>query len=1018
MKTPRPNRNRILAYLRFTASSAFFAAAAALAFVASSTNVLSTNDVAATKSRVPKIKASAQDSVRGIARELSEKDGSMQNPQNWAEEQAKIRAYPADETPFTAQLNSIVSVKGFLAKSASNATPAPAPKGKLSKKNKKAPPEPPRFNSWTNIGSNTSSDPGILTFSGGPYTTSGRITAIVLDTHNGCSAAFCRLWIGAAGGGVWRTTNALAATPSWTFLTAINFYTNAIGALTFIDNGTANGILLAGTGEPNASADSEAGLGLFKSTDGGDSWLSLNCTVGPITTNAPGTGTNGTYTGNAFFGRAISKIVAQPGNPNILYVGSARAVRGIDSTYGGPTSNPPVPRPPFGLFKSTDGGNTFSFIWDGSGSCPAGCNGADPLASIRGVTEVRLDPSNNNIVYAATFPGPGGGGGVWRSLDAGTTWTQIKTARNPASNVDRCGFDVVTLGGGVTRMYAGCGNSSATAANVAHVFRFDGVQTGAGPLAFTDLTAAEVPAGQSVGYCGNNPAAGAQCWYDNVVVAFGPANPNLVYVAGSYDYGTCGGNSDCRAVIASQNAGATWLDLTWDAQDNGMPTGPFGQCCNPNQAPVVGPAPNQTHPDIHFVLPFDIFGSAFVGGDGGIIRFTGFLSNQSGQCTGVRTADGSVSNVPLCQQLLSGIPITITNMNAGLNTLQFMSVSYNAFNSFNIQGGTQDNGTFQTFGSFNFNQEIYGDGGQSGFNRNDPNLRFNTFTGQANDANFRNGDPNWWVFIGGPALFGPEGAQFYPSDIADPHPAAGSTIFQASFHIYRTQDWGGTKAFLEANCPEFGPAAPFCGDETPLGGVAGANDQGCLVCAFWGNRAGGNINVIERTTSNTNVAWAATTTGRVFISTNIDAPAASVLYNRVDPVGATDPGRVVTGVAINPFNTFQGWVSYSGYNFNTPAQPGHVFRVSWSGAGAATWTNITNNLPDIPYTSIVYDPATNDLYVSSDFVVFRLANGQTQWDIAGVGMPLVEIPKLTINPNARVLYAATHGLGVWTLPLY
>jgi hypothetical protein len=1012
MKTPRPNRNSILAYLRFAASSAFFAAAAALAFVASSTNVLSTNDVPATKSRLPLIKPLAEDRITAQGSELSGTDGSFVSAQDWAQEQAKIRAFPADETPFSAQLNAIIGVKRFLAASASNA-PASAPKGKVRQKSKKAPPEPPRFNSWSNIGSNTSSDPAILTFSGGPYTTSGRITAMALDTHNACNAASCRLWIGAAGGGVWRTTNALAATPSWTFLTQINFYSNAIGALTFVDNGTANGILYAGTGEPNASADSEAGLGLFKSTDGGDTWLALNCTVGPISTNAPGVGSNGTYSGNAFFGRAIADIVVDPTNANIIYVSSTRAVRGVDSTYGGPTSAPPVPRPPFGLFKSTDGGNSFTFIWDGSGSCPGACNGTDPLASARGVTDVRLDPSNNNIVYAATYPGPGGGGGVWRSLDGGTTWTQIKTARNPATNVDRCGFDVVSLGGGVTRMYAGCGNSSTTPANQAHVFRSDAVQTGV-PV-FIDLTAAEVPAGQSINYCSG------QCWYDNVVRAFGPSSPDLVYVAGSYDYGTCGGNSDCRGVIVSITAGASWFDFTWDAQDNGMPTGPFGQCCNPNQAPVVGPAPNQMHPDHHFIVVADAFGGFFDGSDGGIVRASGFLSNQSGQCTGVRTADGSVTNVPLCQQLLSGVPVQIFNMNAGLNTLQFMSVSYNPFNSFNVQGGTQDNGTFQTFGSLNWNQEIFGDGGQSGFNSGSPNIRFNTFTGSQNAGNFRNGDPNWWVGISN-FIFSAEGGNslFYPPIIADPTFAG--AIFQGSAHVWRTQDNGGTQVFLEANCANFVTLAPFCGDFVPLGGAAGVSDQGCLICGFWGSRAGGAIEAVERATSNSTVAWATTTGGRVFISTNVNGPAASVIWNRLDPVGAVDPRRVPTGVAINPFNTFQGWVSYSGYNFNTPSQPGHVFKVSWSGAGAATYTNITGNLPDIPYTSIVFDPNTGDLYVSSDFVVFRLAAnqqaGQMVWDIAGVGMPLVEIPKLTINPSARVLYAATHGLGAWTLPLY
>lgn len=1012
MKTAPTKRNRTLAYLRVSAGVAFFAAAAALAFVAVTTNVLTTQTA---KARPTLIKSSAQDAIAS-ASEVS-KDGTFLSPLTRAEEEAAKRAYPADETPFTAQLNAITSFKRFMTASAANATPTPPSKGIVSKKNKKQPPEAPRFNTWSPIGPSTAPFPGVLTFSGGPYNTSGRITAIAFDAYSGCTTSFCRLWIGAAGGGVWRTTNAIATTPSWTFLTSLNVYSNAIGALTYVNPTSgpvgANGTLWVGSGEPNASADSEAGLGLFKSVDGGDTWTIPAAQVGPITTNSPGTGPNGTYTGNAFFGRAIAQIVVVPGSPNTLYVSSDRSVRGIDSTYGGPTSNPPQPRPPFGLFKSTDGGNTFTYIWDGSATCPAGCNGSDPLASIRGVQDVRLDPNNSNIVYAATYPGPGGGGGIWRSTNAGSTWAQILPARNPARNTDRCGFDVVDLGGGNTRMYAGCGNDLTSAANRAHVFRSDNVNTAA---AFTDMTAAEVPAGQSVNYCTG------QCWYDNVVRAFGPLAPNLVYVAGSYNYPECGGNSDCRGVIASTNGGNTWLDLTWDAQDNGMPTGPFGQCCNPNQAPVVGPAPNQIHPDIHFIVPIpdpSFGGGFFVGGDGGIVRVNGFLSNQSGQCTGVRTTDGSVSNVPLCQQLLSGVPINIFNMNAGLATLQFNSLSFAWNNSFHVQGGTQDNGTFETYGSFTWPQEIYGDGGQSGFNRNNSFLRFNTFTGQANDANFRNGDPNWWVFIGGPAFFGPEGAAFYPAIIADPHPAAAGSIFQASAHIYRTQDWGGTQGFLEANCPEFGPYAPFCGDEAPLGGTAGVSDQGCLVCGFWGSRAGGTINVIERTTANTNVGWAATSAGRVFISTNIDNPApGAVIFNRIDPVGAVDPSRVVTGIAINPFNTFQGWVSYSGYNFNTPTTPGHIFRVTWTGVGAATWTNITNNLPDIPLTSVVYDPVTGDLYASSDFTVFRLKNGSANWDIAGIGLPIVEVPKLTINPNARVLYAATHGLSAWTLPLY
>jgi hypothetical protein len=954
---------------------------------------------------------------------MSEKDGSFQSPATRAEEEAAKRAFPFTETPFSAQLNSVVSWRRFLASSASNAatTTTTGGRDKVSAKNKKGKPEAPRFNTWSLIGPSTALFPNVLSFTGSAATTSGRITALALDTHNACNGAFCRVWIGAAGGGVWRTTNALAASPSWTFLTSLNVMSNAIGSLTFFDDGSANGILFVGTGEGNASADSEAGLGIMKSTDGGNSWTILNAQVGPITTFSNGSGTNGTYTGNAFFGRAVNSIAIV--TPTIFYVASVRSVRGIDETYGGPTSNPPVPRPPFGLFKTTDGGNSFTFVWDGGNNCPASCVGGDPQASIRGVTEVEVDPNNPNIVYAAAFPGLAApSGGIYRSLDGGTTWAQIKTPNTNAVSTARCAFDITSgppLAVGVTRMYAGCGDQGTAPA---HVFRSDNVNTAA---TFTDLTAIEtVPS--TINYCT------AQCWYDNFIytphaTTTTPASPDIVYVGGSYTYGECGHGSDCRGVVYATDAGANgnlWSDATWDAQNNGTPA---GTCCQPNAI-----APNGIHPDQHALVT--VPGNPFLfieGSDGGIVRSNGTLSDISSQCA-ARTYPPGTGTLLQCDLLLGqacpfmgfpcGVPTTIfTGMNAGLATLQFMSVSYNSSNQFNVQGGTQDNGTFQTFGSTTWNQEIYGDGGQSGFSRTNGNLRFNTFTGQANDANFQNGNPLKWVVIGAPMELSPEGALFYPPIIADPHPGAAQTIFQGSFGVWRTQDWGGNQAFLETNCPEFTTSAAQagCGDFVRLGGPAGTNTPGSLIGTFYGaDRTGGDVNVIERTTSNTNVAWAATTGARLFISTNIDGPAAGVIWNRLDPHTTADPSRVITGAAIDPVNTNHAWVTYSGYSSFTPSQPGHVFSVSWSGAGTATFTNISFNLPDIPLTSIAFDPLTGDLYTSSDFAVFRLKAGQNVWDIAGIGMPIVEVPKITINPNARVLYAATHGLSVWTLPLY
>ncbi|HEU5313979.1 MAG TPA: hypothetical protein VFU08_09145, partial [Candidatus Udaeobacter sp.] len=120
-------------------------------------------------------------------------------------------------------------------------------------------------------------------------------------------------------------------------------------------------------------------------------------------------------------------------------------------------------------------------------------------------------------------------------------------------------------------------------------------------------------------------------------------------------------------------------------------------------------------------------------------------------------------------------------------------------------------------------------------------------------------------------------------------------------------------------------------------------------------------------------------------------------------------------------NPNHAWISYSGYNFNTPSQPGHVFDVTYNqGSNDATWTSLDNPggtaFPDFPATDIARD-SNGDLYVSNDFGVMVLANGSTSWATAGSGLPMVEVAGLTIVPSSRVLYAATHGRSAWKLTL-
>src|SRR5262249_59302775 len=187
-------------------------------------------------------------------------------------------------------------------------------------------------------------------------------------------------------------------------------------------------------------------------------------------------------------------------------------------------------------------------------------------------------------------------------------------------------------------------------------------------------------------------------------------------------------------------------------------------------------------------------------------------------------------------------------------------------------------------------------------------------------------------------------------------------------------------------------------------------------------RAGGNVAAVARSGSDTGTMWVATTTGRVFVSTNADAAAGSVTYTRLDtlPSATADPGRFVSGIVVDPANSNHAWISYSGYNFNTPSQPGHVFEITYNGTSDATWTPLDSPggtaFPDFPATGIARD-LNGDLYVSNDFGVMLLAHGSTDWVTAGTGLPMVEVAGLTIVPSARVLYAATHGRSAWKLAL-
>lgn len=198
------------------------------------------------------------------------------------------------------------------------------------------------------------------------WVSSGRITALLVDPRNADV-----VYAGGAEGGIWKTTD---GGQNWTPLTDQQ-PSLSTGSMAF--DPTNPDTIYVGTGEANFGFDAYAGVGILKSTNGGQTW-----------TNIPG----------PFVGSAISAVAVQPGNgSNVLAAANG------------------------GIFRSTDHGQTWQVV----------------LAATFG-SSVLFDPIHPQNAYAGLGYIYGGSpAGIFKSTDSGATWTQLKSAVLPSSNVGR-----------------------------------------------------------------------------------------------------------------------------------------------------------------------------------------------------------------------------------------------------------------------------------------------------------------------------------------------------------------------------------------------------------------------------------------------------------------------------------------------------------------------------------------------------------------------------------------------------
>jgi photosystem II stability/assembly factor-like uncharacterized protein len=229
----------------------------------------------------------------------------------------------------------------------------------------------------------------------GPVNVSGRCTDVAVVTPKGRSYT---IYAATASGGLWRTAN---EGTTWEPIFE-NGPSTAIGDVALAPSDP--GIIWIGTGEANIFRSSQAGCGVYKSTDNGKTWRHMGLTD--------------TYT--------IPRIVIHPRDPSIVYV----AASGHEWTRNRDR----------GVFKTVDGGATWQkvlFIDDETGAI-----------------DLAMDPADSETLYAAVWQrtrlkwndprndAHSGKSGIYRSRDGGKSWQPINTGLPQARFRGRIGLDV------------------------------------------------------------------------------------------------------------------------------------------------------------------------------------------------------------------------------------------------------------------------------------------------------------------------------------------------------------------------------------------------------------------------------------------------------------------------------------------------------------------------------------------------------------------------------------------------
>ena len=762
-------------------------------------------------------------------------------------------------------------------------------------------------------------------------------------------------YLGYATGGVWKTEN-----NGTTFASVFDEYpVSSIGDIAIAPSD--RNIIYVGTGEPNNRQSSSFGGGVFKSTDGGKKFAFV--------------GLRETQT--------IAKIAIHPKDPNTVYVAAAGHLFGPNAERG--------------IYKTTDGGKAWALV--------------KFIDHDTGFIDMVMHPSDPNVIWAASyqrrrqpwgFNGGGPGSGIWRTADAGKTWTKVSGNGLPENPIiGRIGLDICRSKPNVILAQIEVGPSGGAGAGVNEdgTLASPGQTAGSGGGRVADRKPHPDPkksgvwrsedGGRNWRFMSNNN--NRPMYYSKIRVD--PSNDQIVYTLGA---------------TASKSI------------DGGKTFNPMG---------------GQSHGDHHTLWINPRNGNhLIIGNDGGLD-----ISYDQG------TTWEEVSTMP---------------------TGQFYAISADMRKPYYVCGGLQDNGSWCGPSAVRSNAGIlltdwYRIGGGDGFyTQNDPyewTIGYSeSQDGNTNRYNLRTGETQSIRPRGPGGRAGPAGgeqpaptsqvqqAQQAQQPAQQPSPAAPaqpiaqpqagggrgaspvgnifpplapetsprfywSTPFILSPHDPRTIYLGAERLFRSSTRGDTWSASPDLTNnvgrnDKPIMGVPGTAP---MASKHDGAASYSNIVTISESPVSPGVVWVGTNDGNVQISRDGGA----TFTNVVGAVQGVPKETHVSRVEASHFDAGTVYVTFDGHR-SDDHKP-YVFKSTDFGK---SWASIASNLPE-GNVNVIREDARNRnlLYLGTEYAFFISLNGGQEWKRFMNGLPTVRIDDILVHQRDNDLIVGTHGRSIYII---